>query len=379
MNPADLDLVLPRSRRGRWFTAHPRVLDVLVIAVYLVPMLYGLSFEYGDLLRGLVSFAGLCTVGAAVALWWRRSHPLLVLIVAVALGSLNTLYLNSSAGVAVVESMLTVYAVASRRRTSIAFLGLALSLAIPTAVIVMDQLWDWTRRDWQVGLQPLVLVAFALGLTVRAAGQRRLAQEQLIAARVERAARDERARITAEMHDVVAHSVTVMIALAGGARTGWQKHPERARQALDQLEDVGAQALADMQRILHVLRADESDAGDLRDSGHDLPTLDELVEPFRTAGLPVLLEVVGDLPDDPALRTTVYRIVQEGLTNALRHAPSASRVWVRVDVGEDAVAVTVQDDGAAARGRSTGPAGMSSGAGQERPAIDAGPSGAGQS
>ncbi|WAA65622.1 sensor histidine kinase [Microbacterium oxydans] len=348
--------VLRRPRLVRWFADRPRIADVVVILACTVPAVAALILSPPP--HAWLGY--LCVAGIAVAFWWRRSHPLIALIVVLALATLNPSATTNPLP-AFVEVVFAVYAVAAFARLPVALLGFLLSEAVIFAASYATVLLDFREDPASIGLRPTSLVALALGIAVRASRSRRMAIEEVIALREDRAAAMERARITAEMHDVVAHSVTVMIALAGGAAAGWEKHPERARHALDQLSTVGANTLEEMQRILRVLRENDDDLDrNLQSSGHDLPSLDELVEVFRTAGLPVALTVCpsehGPLPDaDPALRTTVYRIVQEALTNALRHARDASRVDVEVVYLESHITVTVTDDGhGAALGPSVG-------------------------
>lgn len=353
------DPLLRRPRSVRWFADRPRIADVAVllacttpttIALILVPPVHAW-------------FGHLCAAGVAVAFWWRRSHPFAVLVTVVALAALNPLSWQVQS-VAFFESTFALFALAVRARLRVAFLGYVACNAVILAVAGIEILLGF-REEWpEVVVQAGALIALALGTAVRANRSRRAAVAEVIAIREEQAARAERARITAEMHDVVAHSVTVMIALAGGARAGWEKHPERARDALEQLGGVGARALQEMQRILHILRDREPDEA-LTVSGYDIPPLEGMVEVFRAAGLPVTLRRSGAaLLDDPVLHTTIYRVVQEALTNALRHATDATRVDVEVSRGRDAsgddhLTVTVEDDG---RGDSRAPS-VFSGAG----------------
>lgn len=372
--------VLQRPRIVRWFADRPRIADVLVILACTAPTIAALI-----LARPAHPWLGyVCAAGVAVTFWWRRSHPLMVLLVVVSLAALNPVYANSMSP-AFLESFFGLYALARYTRLPTVIGGYLLSEALRFAVAGVTIFLEF-REDWPIVLlQPASLVALALGVAVRASRSRRAAIEALVSLREDRAAAAERARITAEMHDVVAHSVTVMIALAGGAAMGWEKHPERARDALDQLGTVGAHTLEEMQRILRVLRDHDSDLDrNLEASGHNLPSLEDLVEVFRTAGLPVRLTVDSTAAHDqtraadPALETTVYRIVQESLTNALRHARGATYVEVAIRRDSDRLTVTVTDNG-----RGTGP-GPSVGAGvglramRERAAafdgeLDAGP------
>jgi signal transduction histidine kinase len=136
------------------------------------------------------------------------------------------------------------------------------------------------------------------------------------------AAADERRRIAREMHDVVAHSVSVMVVQAGGARRILEHDPRRAVEAAAHIEDVGRAALTEMRRLLGVLHHGEEEAG--RAPQPTLRELDALIARSRAAGLPVTLVVEGDpQPLPPGKDLAAYRVVQEALTNALKHAGSA--------------------------------------------------------
>lgn len=223
---------------------------------------------------------------------------------------------------------------------------------------------------WIVTALPVVVLALfgvAFGTLVRTARLRTAALEEAAAARAaeqEQRARftqaDERARVAREMHDVIAHSVTVMVALGGGAAAALDRSPEHARRALEELVDTGRGALEDVRRILGVLHTPGPGghaAAGADASGGDAPTapqpgvedLDRLVDRFRTAGLPVRtsgLVVAGLDGLDPTAQLTVYRVVQESLTNTLRHAPGTPAVDVVVRQAADALEVVVADRGA---------------------------------
>jgi signal transduction histidine kinase len=171
-----------------------------------------------------------------------------------------------------------------------------------------------------------------------------LARERDQQARLAAAA--ERARIAREMHDIVSHSVTVMVRLAEGAAAALPES-ERSATAMRGVADVGRSAMTDMRRMLGVLGDAETAPG-----AHDRPApqpavrdVPRLVDGFRTLGTPVTLEVVGGPPDDEALQLAVYRIVQEALTNAVRYAPDARTVTASVTTTLDEVVVVVSDDG----------------------------------
>lgn len=337
--------MLPRAAWQQWFADRPRIADVFVMLACTVPTLLVLILN--PLPHAWLGWV--CAAGVGVALWWRRSHPMTVLLIIVFLGSINPVAALAVAP-ALWERCFGLYALATERRLRTAVLGFFVSEAVVLAATGCMVLLGLRERLPILPLQPTVLAAIAIGVAVRASRARREALAVLVAAREDRAAAAERSRITAEMHDVVAHSVTVMVALAGGASAGWEKHPERARQALDQLGTVGAQTLQEMQRILRVLRTSDTELDHkLERSGHNVPDLRELTDGFRAAGLPVHLTEGSDtaaaVGSDPALRTTVYRIVQESLTNALRYARGATLVEVSVVQSSEQVTVTVVDNG----------------------------------
>lgn len=160
----------------------------------------------------------------------------------------------------------------------------------------------------------------------------------------------ERNRIAREMHDVVAHSLSVMITLAEGASAMLERNPDQARRALDELAETGRSSLADARRLVGVLR--EGGATPVPDGGAaplaPQPTERDvavLVERFRGAGLPVRFTESGPpLPDDALLHLAVYRIVQEALTNVLRHAPASPRIDVTIERTFERVVIVVDND-----------------------------------
>ena len=168
-------------------------------------------------------------------------------------------------------------------------------------------------------------------------------------ANVKRAAAEEQARISRELHDVIAHNVSVMTVQAAAARDVFEKDPERAREALGSIESTGRAALTELRRLLSAVR--EGSQPELAPQP-GLGALEELAAQVRRAGLDVQLNVEGERPPLPAaLDLSAYRIVQEALTNTLKHA-AATRAWVDVRFGDSEVDVSVRDDGigAAANG-----------------------------
>jgi signal transduction histidine kinase len=203
----------------------------------------------------------------------------------------------------------------------------------------------------------LAMVALAL------AGRRRYLEDLLERNRLLAVERDQRAqlavaaergRIAAEMHDIVSHSLAVMVTLADGAGRCLPDDVPTAREAVAQIGATGRGAVADMRRLLAVLRSD----ADLAPQP-GLADLPGLVTRLTDAGLPVTLSVTDGLPHDPSLGLAIYRIAQEGLTNVLRHAPHATWVHAAVLRPEPAL-VEVQ----VVNGPSAGSPGVGAGAGQ---------------
>jgi len=183
------------------------------------------------------------------------------------------------------------------------------------------------------------------------AGQAEAAEERALRAERERATAariavaEERARIARELHDVVAHAVSVMVLQVGAVRHKLPAELAADSDALKDVEQAGRSALAEMRRLLGAMH-DGEDADMAPQPGLD--SLDALVERVGRAGLPVRLQIEGDaVPLPRAVDLSAYRIVQEGLTNSLKHA-SASRADVTVSYGPESVQLEVRDDGVGA-------------------------------
>jgi signal transduction histidine kinase len=159
------------------------------------------------------------------------------------------------------------------------------------------------------------------------------------------AAAEERARIAREMHDSVAHHLTVIVALSDGALRAVTRAPGEAADAIRDVSGTARQALAETRRLLGVLRADSGP--EPRQPLPSLADLDDLLGRVRAAGLPVRYELTGtgaDLP--PAIQLAVFRLVQEALTNTMKHAGPGASAAVRLQLTPDEVRVDVEDDGA---------------------------------
>ena len=189
-------------------------------------------------------------------------------------------------------------------------------------------------------------VVWAVGRAVGDRARRTLELEER-ADRLERgheeAVAAERATIARELHDVIAHSVSVMTVQAGAARLLFAKDPPRARESLVAVEETGRQALAEMRRLLGILRGDEQESALAPQPG--VANIAALADQVRSAGLPVDVMTAGERkPLSPGVDLAAYRVVQEALTNALKHA-GAARSLVSIRYGDDALEITVTNDG----------------------------------
>lgn len=202
-----------------------------------------------------------------------------------------------------------------------------------------------------VALTATVVATVALGTNARTARAYLAALEER-AARLEQhqdqqarlAVAEERTRIAREMHDIVTHNLSVMVALTDAAVQTQHRSPDRTTTAMLQVSETGRQALTDMRRSLGILRTDEPDA-----QRHPLPgiaQLDALADRMRAAGLPTRLDILGSHTHVPATaQLTVYRLVQEALTNTLKHTPAGTRADVRIQCSAATVTVDITDNG----------------------------------
>ncbi|HEX6788241.1 MAG TPA: sensor histidine kinase [Gaiellaceae bacterium] len=161
----------------------------------------------------------------------------------------------------------------------------------------------------------------------------------------------ERARIARELHDAIAHNVSMMVVQAGAERRVLNEEQSSTREVLETVEEIGRGALTEMRRLVGMLRSDETDPLTPQPGLDDLP---QLVSQVREAGLPVELSVEGDPRELPVgLELSAFRIVQEALTNALKHAGDA-HATVRVRYGPHSLELEIVDDGAGAEARADG-------------------------
>jgi signal transduction histidine kinase len=206
----------------------------------------------------------------------------------------------------------------------------------------------------QAGQAVVVLVIAALaGMSVRT----RRDYEAALVDRADRLVRErehvasiaaaaERNAIAREMHDIVSHGLAVMVSLAHGSAEITPVDPARGVDGMRQVAETGRRAMADMRRMLGVLT--QGSTGEPVGAVTPVPGMADvpaLVELFGATGLPVVLQMVGAPPADPGTQLVIYRVIQEGLTNALKHSRSATEVMVRAEFGPQTTLVSVTDDG----------------------------------
>jgi signal transduction histidine kinase len=330
----------PARARGR---LSPTAADALLVTALFVLAAVALREAIRDQPWLLLLQAGLL-----VPLVWRRRAPLAVFGVVAATAFVQWLLgVQLSADVALLVALYTVAAYRSRGQ-------LLLAGAVLEAGIVLSSL-SWAADGRVLGN---VISLSAMATAVAVIGMNTRTRRAYLASVEDRAVRlgrerdqraqlavaDERARIARELHDIVSHNLSVMVALADGAVFAQHRAPDTATAAIRQISGTGRQALTDMRRFLGVLRADEPDA--LRHPMPGIGQLESLVDQVRAAGLETRLDLEGDpAPVPAAAQLTVYRLVQEALTNTLKHGGDGARAEVRVRCSAETVAVEVTDDG----------------------------------
>lgn len=288
---------------------------------------------------------GLTTL-TVLPLVWRRRAPMTVLLAIVATSALYRLALEGPGQPLPYTGLVAVYTVAV---LSPPWQRLATALLLLVAVPV--SVWLNTRSARELTFSLFVFgAAYAFG---------RLTDARQRANRVEaeQAAARERARIAREMHDILSHAVSLMIVQAEAGPLAVRRAPERAEAAFEAISEAGRDAMAQLRGMLGVLR-DEGGADAPRAPQPGVDRLPELVERVRGGGLDVRYATAGTVrPLPPATGATVFRIVQEALTNVVRHA-GATSVSVRLGYREDEVEVRVTDDGRGPRPGGSGGHGL---------------------
>jgi signal transduction histidine kinase len=334
----------------------------LVVALFLM----SLVADYSDDEPAPLPLLGLlAAVAQGAALWWRRSHPVLVMAIALAGGLV--IQLLAPEGVFAWAGLVAIWSLAAARPPSVSLPALALLLGL-TAL----NFFTATVEDTLFAMG-FSVIPWALG---EAARNRRRAIDQ----ESRRAVSEEQARIARELHDVIAHSVSVIVVQAAAAGDVFDERPDRARAALRSIEAAGREALGELRRLLAAVQPGPEDEAQRPQPG--LARLGELAAPLRAAGLDVAVRRDGgDAGTEPlpaGVDLSAYRIIQEALTNTLRHA-GASRAEVTVRREDGILELDVRDDGAGARapepesGGGRGIAGMRERAAMLGGTLEAGP------
>lgn len=356
-----------RSRIDRWV-----VLDVVVALVALATELP----SYGD--HGPMVVVGELAVAAAIA--GRRVFPF-----PAALGFGVALTVQAIVDVDPPEDQLTLIAMVALAYTFGTLSSWRRSLAGLLLVVgggCLHEVWSGDDYGFVVGI---TLVGWVPGVAVRYRMREisrlrdqadALQREQAL--REEAAVAAERNRLAQELHDVVSHSVSAMVVQAAAAEQVLNRDPMAATKALHRVQQTGRDAIAELHRLLGLLRPDEGTSP--LAPAPDLAAVAALVDQARSGGQDVRLDLADDLPSLPtALQLSAYRVVQESLTNAGRYAPRAL-VHVRVGLHEDALEVEVIDTGggpAVPSGGGRGLRGLSERAGVFGGTVEAGPYGEG--
>jgi len=371
--PASTWLTQRAGRLSRLSASYPFAIDLTICLATATLSIVGLATQHRLNTLGVIFCGALCA-----PLLLRRLSPFLCFgtIALVALAQ----WLLAAPQLADAAVLIALYWVALEGDFAEVLLAAA---TVEAGAIMAAVRWSPSEplKVW-VGLTGLATAAGVLGVTIR---QRRalLASLQEKAARLEferdqegrLGAAAERARIAREMHDIVAHNLSVMIALAEGATYAMDSSPERAAEATQRVSATGREALVEMRRLLGVLR-EESSAQPLEPQP-SLGRLDELLARVHAAGIPVTMDLVGD-PHELAdgVQLTVFRVAQEALTNTLKHAarPTCAHLALSCRPGQVELEVTDTGEGrAAAAGGGRGLHGMRERAATYGGKLEAGP------
>ena len=327
-----------RDKVAAWLRRHPLATDVMVAVVVLalsLPPITGPTGHHHALSLVLILAMGFVLV-------WRRRAPLIVLMVIVGLALVQLTNSTLNGDLALLAAFYALAAHAPTRHI-LAAVALLEGAAVVAALFISNGLVAWTfcssllMATWFAGYYARTRRAYLASLVSRA---ERLERERDTQAQL--AVSAERARIAREMHDIIAHNIAVMIALADGATYTVAGDPGQAATLMGEVSATGRSALTEMHRLLSVLR---QPAGPGHAPQPTLDELDNLLAAVRAAGLPTRLTVTGQPPVlPPSIQLALYRIIQEALTNTLKHSAAAS-AHVQFTYRPDGVALEVTDDG----------------------------------
>jgi signal transduction histidine kinase len=309
--------------------------------------------------RGAKLLQTLGVLVVAVPLLWRRRAPLAVLAAVVVGFAVAWPAERSTGGVtfaAVFGLLIAVFSVGAYAQRARAVPVVAVAAAMVAAMLAADVRAGYLRPADAAGSLVFFAVGFYAGELVRVRHLRALALEERATAlererdeRARAAVAEERTRMARELHDVLAHTLSTMVLQAGASRQVLRSDPATVEELLLSIERTGREALGEVRRLLGLLRASDDPSGLLAQP--TLASVHGLIQEAAKAGLPVDLRVEGEpVALSPGLDLAAYRIVQEALTNALKHA-GAARAEVVIRYGDHDLELAITDDGASARAR----------------------------
>ncbi|PCE14740.1 hypothetical protein AUC47_15800 [Microbacterium sp. SZ1] len=349
----ELRLPRPPGVLRRFWARHPVIADVLITLICLaLSLLPAAPFDRtaeGPLALAFAVVAPIAIIAACVSLMWRRIAPLVPFVAA---GSVEVLLLFADQPTGTPLTLVTCYSLAVYRSSRVAWIGFGIMVAAIVAVAAPLVLTGATSMQigLNTGLTVLIFGLIGTLIGVNVGGRKRYIaavidrSRQLLVERDQQAqlaAASERARIAREMHDIVSHSLTVIVALSEGAAATSDR--DQAAAASTAAATTARAALTEMRAMLGVLRDAEATAP-LAPAAPVDPR--ETVAIAQRAGFPVTLTESGTAALSPAVAHAVGRIVQEGVTNAMRHAPSASSIAARIIHAPGSVVVEIVNDGA---------------------------------
>ena len=337
-----------------WVRRHPLVVDGPLAAGLLYLSVIGNGPDRSSEADYHAVLIALSVLLAGLVLF-RRRHPAATLAIAVAAAVAKTLVPGppGAGSGTIVAILVLLYTLAAYRPRRISLYGLFLCLAGLAVVVIWspERLGMHSVSAWlSLGVLMATCWIFGDSISYRRAHNTWL-EERARRAEAERdakaqlAAAAERSRIAREMHDIIAHNLSVIVGLADGGRYAAARSPERSSQALGAIAGTGREALSELRRLLGVLTEVGYLAADLAPQP-GLTDLEHLLDRVRAAGLPVRAVLHGDPGGlSEGRQLTVYRIVQEALTNTLKHAGPAATAEVVLDYADGAVDVQVTDTG----------------------------------
>jgi signal transduction histidine kinase len=346
-----------------WLGAHPVVADALTSAFLTLAFLvvagfqgsYDLPGKRPDLFSGIL----ICVVVMSLTLRRRMPVPVFGFVLAGYLALIVAGYVPMLGPV--LAYLIALYSVATHRglATSLPVGAFGLVVYAITMAVEGYRFWQLVSNAvlfvgvWWVGRSLRLRRAYLDELEARARRLERAREADSRAARAE-----ERSRIARELHDVVAHHVSVMTVQAGAARRILHRDPESVQDALTTIEQMGRTALGEMRRLVGVLRTEAQPTRSELSPQPGVHDVSGLVDQLRETGLQVQLWIEGESRSlSPGVDLAAFRLVQEALTNTLKHAGPQARAWVRIQYADRQLEIEVEDDGrglAAGLGRSSG-------------------------